>query len=173
MTTHGIAYYLTPLWGDPLAYYMAFACVLLSPFLWGLLLSLFAQSTCATVSTSVSHTRCPHMALPFAYSWWDIIYLFPRAVEPSTSQAKEDFLRWLRRLLREMDMNSSELTGHSFRAGGATDLYQENIPHEIIKLMGRWRSDAYLIYCRENPAVSAHRVAIVFDRIMTRAERGG
>jgi len=98
--------------------------------------------------------------------------LFKCAVTPDAKEGKEIFLRWLRKLLRDMNLPASEFSGHSFRAGGATDLFRKKIPVALIKLMGRWRSDAYLIYCRENPTASARRVAEVFDDIL-RHDAGG
>lgn len=48
-----------------------------------------------------------------------------------------------------------ELTGHSFRAGGATYLASIGVREEDIKRMGRWTSDAWQIYVREHPTIIA------------------
>lgn len=40
-------------------------------------------------------------------------------------------------------------TGHSFRIGGTTELLQCGVPPDIVKLMGRWSSDAFLRYWRK------------------------
>lgn len=42
---------------------------------------------------------------------------------------------------------------HSFRAGGATDLFVARVPYHIIKRMGRWKSDAAMIYYRDEEDV--------------------
>jgi hypothetical protein len=42
----------------------------------------------------------------------------------------------------------ARITGHSFRAGGATDYLLAGVPAIWVKLQGRWKSDAYLIYLR-------------------------
>ena len=39
-------------------------------------------------------------------------------------------------------------TSHSLRAGGCTDLLQGGCPPEIVRRMGRWKSDTYLQYFR-------------------------
>jgi hypothetical protein len=39
-------------------------------------------------------------------------------------------------------------SGHSCRAGGATDLFVAGLPYYIVKKYGRWRSDAALLYFR-------------------------
>ena len=41
-----------------------------------------------------------------------------------------------------------DFAGHSFRSGGACDLYAANVPIEAIMKMGRWLSDAALLYLR-------------------------
>jgi integrase len=46
-------------------------------------------------------------------------------------------------------------SGHSLRAGGATDLFKARLPTAIIGRMGRWRSDAVLKYYRDRDDVSA------------------
>lgn len=38
------------------------------------------------------------------------------------------------------------ITGHSFRAGGATDLFMAGVPFQTIQKQGRWKSDAVLRY---------------------------
>jgi len=55
-------------------------------------------------------------------------------------------------------------SGHSLRAGGATDLFAMKVPSYTIKMMGRWRSEAYLVYFRSVDAV-AKTVARAFDKI--------
>jgi hypothetical protein len=54
-------------------------------------------------------------------------------------------------------------SGHSFRAGGATDLFVAGVPYSTIKKMGRWRSDAALKYHRDELNVAAD-VATAFGR---------
>jgi hypothetical protein len=44
--------------------------------------------------------------------------------------------------------------GHSLRAGGATDLFRAKVPYPSIKKFGRWKSDAALIYYRDEDKVS-------------------
>ena len=39
-------------------------------------------------------------------------------------------------------------SGHSFRIGAATTAAQQGLPDHLIKTMGRWSSDAYLLYVR-------------------------
>jgi hypothetical protein len=39
------------------------------------------------------------------------------------------------------------------RAGGATSLAEHGISPSLIQAMGRWSSDAFLVYIRKNPAL--------------------
>lgn len=50
-------------------------------------------------------------------------------------------------------LNPSSYNTHSMRAGGATDLFVARVPYYIIKKMGRWKSDAALIYYRDHSDV--------------------
>jgi hypothetical protein len=40
------------------------------------------------------------------------------------------------------------ITGHSFRIGGTTSLLRAGVDPKVVKQMGRWKSDAFLIYWR-------------------------
>jgi hypothetical protein len=46
-----------------------------------------------------------------------------------------------------------DVCGQSMRAGGATSLAENGVPPAIIQLMGRWSSDAFLIYIRKSPVL--------------------
>lgn len=56
------------------------------------------------------------------------------------------FLKKLHQSLESIGLPSREYSGHSFRRGGATHLFQRGIPGELIQVMGDWRSDAYKSY---------------------------
>jgi integrase len=61
-------------------------------------------------------------------------------------------------------------SGHSLRAGGATDLFASRVPYYTIKKMGRWRSETALIYFRSVDDV-ARTVSRAFDKIGARCQR--
>ena len=46
-----------------------------------------------------------------------------------------------------------DVAGQSMRAGGATSLAEHGVAPPIIQFMGRWTSDAFLIYIRKNPVL--------------------
>ena len=47
----------------------------------------------------------------------------------------------------------SDVGGQSMRAGGATSLAEHGVPPSLIQLIGRWSSNAFLIYIRKNPVL--------------------
>lgn len=56
-----------------------------------------------------------------------------------------------------------QMSKHSFRAGGCTDLFSLGVSYATIKKYGRWKSDAVLLYFRDESLVS-NTVAKAFGR---------
>ena len=54
----------------------------------------------------------------------------------------------LRKALAETGMKPENYAGHSFRIGAATTAAACGIPVEVIKTLGRWKSQAYQLYVR-------------------------
>lgn len=82
--------------------------------------------------------------------------LFARQSSKSTRQAFSvyQFRKDFRALLAKAEYLEMKYSGHSFRSGGATDLWHAGCRDHAIRLHGRWRSDAFYIYIRDNPCVS-------------------
>ncbi len=91
-------------------------------------------------------------------------YIFPRYLHghrktgPCFDFRQTASKSWFRRMLNKvvvgLGFNPSMYSGHSLRAGGATDLFIIGVPYPKIKLYGRWKSDAALVYYREDIEVS-------------------
>jgi hypothetical protein len=64
----------------------------------------------------------------------------------------------------KIGLDSSKYTGHSFRPGGATDLFSMGVPYPVVMDMGRWKSDAVIKYLRDSVMV-AQMVADAFGRL--------
>ena len=47
---------------------------------------------------------------------------------------------------RQLGFSPHEIGSHSLRSGGAMNLHQAHISDSTIKIIGRWRSEAFLIY---------------------------
>ena len=56
------------------------------------------------------------------------------------------FLSRLRALLQACGLPASDYSGHSFRRGAASAMFQAGLPGEVIQIMGDWKSDAYKLY---------------------------
>lgn len=76
-------------------------------------------------------------------------YLFPSSSGEKLDKAV--FVGFMQSKLSQAGIaRAEEYSGHSFRAGGATDLFSGGAPPRVIQLSGRWRSDAYLLYIRDH-----------------------
>ena len=73
------------------------------------------------------------------------------------------FRKHIKRAVESIGLDGRFYSGHSLRAGGATDLFMRKVPYHIIKKMGRWRSDAAMLYHRSDADV---------ERQVRRAFRG-
>lgn len=86
--------------------------------------------------------------------------LFPAA--NGTRMSKSIFQALARNRLAAAGYATNQYSAHSFRSGGATDLYHNNCRPLYIKFQGRWKSDAYIIYIRDNPSKTTAEVAKAF-----------
>jgi hypothetical protein len=73
---------------------------------------------------------------------------------------KKTFIDMARVLLGRAGYPALRYAGHSYRSGGATDLWESQRCRPLtIKLHGRWKSDCYRLYIRDNPEKQAEEVA--------------
>lgn len=47
------------------------------------------------------------------------------------------------------------ITGHCFRIGGTNEFLRQGVPPEVVKEMGRWKSNAFFVYWRDTNTVAA------------------
>lgn len=89
---------------------------------------------------------------------------------PNAPAASGDFFR---RVLKAGVFTVGEdphhYSGHSCRAGGATDLFAAGTPYYVVKRAGRWKSDVAVLYFRSEFEVAA-AVARGFNRICSKAK---
>lgn len=103
----------------------------------------------------------PYSAVSLMRRWFDTMGLWKKpqcTVFPAVSKAgKFNFDKtpsdsWWRKVIKGccacIGLDSTKFSGHSLRAGGATDLFVARVPYYIIKKMGRWKSDAAMLYYR-------------------------
>ena len=65
------------------------------------------------------------------------------------------------------------ITGHSFRAGGATDYLLAGTPSIWVQQQGRWKSDAYMLYLRLSTAGLGAMSGKLFRSLMTHIRESG
>ncbi|CAG8529795.1 5448_t:CDS:2 [Cetraspora pellucida] len=59
--------------------------------------------------------------------------------------------RWFITRLKQLLPNEN-LAGHSFRAGGTTELVMRGVQLVLIQKIGRWDSESFYRYIRSHPA---------------------
>jgi hypothetical protein len=109
------------------------------------------------------------------------LYILPRIISTSNNNYKRDTLksrrinldftmsgsiywwrRWIVKGCGKIGLDSKYYSGHSFRAGGATDLFTARVPFHIIKKMGRWKSDSSCMRYYRDDIDIAEAVALAF-----------
>jgi integrase len=91
-------------------------------------------------------------------------WLFPPwSSEQQVSSAEPLSKSSLRRTLALfLEPTETPHSGFSLRAGGASDLFENGVPEKLIKHQGRWASEAYRLYIRDNPKFHAKSMASAF-----------
>jgi integrase len=90
--------------------------------------------------------------------------LFPSS-HPATPIPKQAWVDYIRHQLARIGHDPMQFSGHSFRSGGATDLWLSGTRPRVIQKFGRWLSDAFWLYIRDNPTINAQEVASAFSRL--------
>ena len=65
---------------------------------------------------------------------------------------KRPFITWLKRNLTSLNIDPSQYSGHSLRIGAAVSAARNGMAEQLIQTLGRWRSDAYLLYIKYIPS---------------------
>jgi hypothetical protein len=106
----------------------------------------------------------------------DDLHVFPprrgSGFDFSKTLSVDSFRKMIKKVVKENGLDPKRYSGHSLRAGGATDLFVGRVPLYIIKKMGRWASDAVLIYFRDDEDV-CDAVTSCFGKAAMAAEVGG
>ena len=83
-----------------------------------------------------------------------------------------EFLTRLKDLVKAIGLDPTNVAGHSLRRGGASYAFHRGIPPEVIKQLGDWQSDCYLIYCVIPPSRMVEASRHMFEGI-TQGDLGG
>lgn len=129
----------------------------------------------------ISSYRGSPCAFQFLKKWFNInhlwdqpdMYIFPYHFKGNKGQAAYfDFrmrasVKWwdgrIKSIASLLNLDPKRISKHSLRAGGATDLFVSGVAYSTIKKYGRWKSDAALLYYREETFLSI-TVADAFGR---------
>lgn len=90
--------------------------------------------------------------------------LFP-AADLLSHLPKQAWVNYIHGLLARLDIDPSLYSGHSFRSGGATDLWTAGARPRAIQLHGRWLSDAFWLHIRDNPTATGLEISHAFSRL--------
>lgn len=71
--------------------------------------------------------------------------------EDGSGLTRQTFATLINPLLSRLNLNTKNYNTHSFRIGAATSAAEAHIPDTYIKMLGRWRSDAYQCYIKTPP----------------------
>ena len=61
---------------------------------------------------------------------------------------RESMVHNVHQALQTLGLETSHYAGHSFRIGAATTAAEQGIPDSMIKILGRWKSEAFKTYIR-------------------------
>lgn len=71
--------------------------------------------------------------------------------EKGEGLTRQHFATLLSSTLSKLNLDTKNYNTHSFRIGAATTAAQAHIPDASIKMLGRWKSDAYQCYIKTPP----------------------
>ena len=86
------------------------------------------------------------------------VCLFPKRLSATrfdwaSSLSYDSLVSRIKLVAQRLGLPADDYSGHSLRAGGATDLLIARVPYFIIKKIGRWSSDAAMVYYRHDEDV--------------------
>jgi hypothetical protein len=111
------------------------------------------------VKVTLVRNANPHCSYNLLLSLWNQLsldrrpnsLLFPeisRGLVRNVPVSASTLRKYIKEDVAKLGLNPDRYAMHSLRAGGATDLFNMNVPYHIIKDVGRWKSDTALIYYR-------------------------
>ena len=83
----------------------------------------------------------------------DLLCQFQSSDGDKMTLDKLEFIRMCRAVWEPAGIK--DVSGHSFRIGGTDSLLKAGVSTDIVKSMGRWKSDAFLVYWRDYEAIFA------------------
>jgi len=75
-------------------------------------------------------------------------------LSPKVKASDSSVRQLIKRSVAALGLDPTRYSGHSMRAGGATDMFAAGLPYYVIKKYGRWASDAALVYFRSEASIA-------------------
>ena len=91
---------------------------------------------------------CPVSAMTNYLAMWLPIPGPFSVFENGTLLLRDHFVQEIKQALRVAGLDETANSGHSFQIGAATSTARARVPAFLIKLLGRWGSEAYQLYVR-------------------------
>ena len=89
-----------------------------------------------------------------------------------TAFSRDDVAKMVKRLMAAIGLDPDRFGAHSLRIGGATAALAAGVSPSLIRLLGRWSSDVYRIYCRLSAEAAAGMAAVVGSTPFQDVEQG-
>jgi len=102
------------------------------------------------LSRNTGNPLCPVRAYEQMIRWYPAddsspAFLVKKYGKVQTATYRQ-YQEHIKKSMKNIGLDPAEYTSHSFRRGGATYAFQCGLPAGMIKLLGDWKSDAYLEY---------------------------
>ena len=75
-------------------------------------------------------------------------------------------------LMQSIGLDPARFGAHSLRIGGATAALAAGVPPSMIRIMGRWSSDVYEIYCRMSLQAALQVGSTISAAVVDSVEQG-
>ena len=116
------------------------------------------RSGCARLRAWVDFMGMAHTSNCYLFPAW---YARGTRFDWTRNTSTDQFRKYIKNAVRSVGLNPKDYSGHSPRAGGATDLFIQKVPIATVKKYGRWMSDAVLLYYRDEEDM-VYQVSLAF-----------
>ena len=79
----------------------------------------------------------------------------------------------VKEVARAAGLDPDRFGAHSLRIGGASAALAAGVPPALIRLMGRWSSDVYELYCRQSVEAALHVGSLLTSQQSVTTFEGG
>jgi integrase len=125
------------------------------------------RSGCAMLRRWFRDMNLKDSSTEFVFPQWDARR---KAFVRDKCLSSDQLRKMMKDAVESVGLRREDFSGHSCRAGGATDAFNAGAPYAAVKKFGRWRSDTVLEYYRDEDEV-ATCVSSAFGRLGFKGSR--